>query len=122
MPWLRPQPQESWTKREQALWDQEVWTRIKFIAFDWTPTDVAAGGQNGYLLSAAPGADIQTSAAVGFRQGMGLKLTCPGVPFFGLTWDAACLANDTVNIWINNSSGVIQTPPAGTWTLFGVIV
>lgn len=122
MPWSKPQPLQSWTELQKAQWNTEVWARVKFFQFDWTPPLIPAGFLFNFLMASVAPADILTNACVGLRIGMGLKLTAPALPSTGLVWDCTVEANDTATIWIQNFSAANQTPPAGLWTLSGVIV
>lgn len=122
MPWDKPQPLQSWTPQQQAAWQSEVWARTKFFQFDWTPPLIPATFLFNFFMASVMPADILSNACIGLRIGMGLKLTSPALPARGLVWDCTVEANDTATIWIQNFGPFDQTPPAGLWTLSGVIV
>lgn len=121
MPWTSPQPLERWSDRQQALWDNEIWTRVKFFTMTFAPGSIPASTIATFSVASTGSPDVLTNACQGLRVGMGLKLTAPAVPPGGLMWDCTVTADDTLTIWIQNLSGAAATPPAGTWAVTGVL-
>lgn len=121
MPWKAPQPSPAWKERERTDFTKEVWTRIKFISFQWAPGSIAASTVGTFTI-ATTGGDLTTQAVLGLRVGMPVKLTAPSSPPAGLYWDCAVTANDSLTVWIGNVSGSAETAPSGTWSLMGVVI
>jgi len=119
MPWDQPQPLERHSDQQRAQWALEVWTRLKFFQFDWTPGSIPANTSKVFVMAETFG-DIQTKSCVGLRVGMGLKLTAPS-PVSFLTWDCAVQEDDTLTLWMSNPTAAPIVGPGGTWTLMGII-
>jgi hypothetical protein len=122
MPWTQPEPLPTQTDLQKMWWQKEIWTRGKFFTFSWTPPVIFAGTIRTFQMAATGSPDILTNSCLGLRVGMGVKLTSPAVPGFGLVWDCTVLANDTLTIWFQNlNGGADVTPPAGNWNVWGML-
>lgn len=118
--WNAPQPRDTWTPKERADFEREVWTRVKFGSFDWTPPLIAANTTTAFVVG--PGAAVDTRVTVGLRVGMPVSVTAPDVMVNGLSAQALVAANDTLTIAIANVTAGGLTPPAGTWAFQGMVI
>jgi hypothetical protein len=118
--WNAPQPKENQNPRERVAFELEIWTRLKFGSFSWTPPLVGATTTSTFV--AADGGTINTREVIGLRVGMPIKVTPPAVMTNGLSVDAVVLTNDALTIAVANTSAGGLTPPAGSWSFMGVVI
>lgn len=122
--WTTPQPTEAQDDTEKINFLREVWTRVRFAAFLWTPPPILAN--SGTAFTVAPvgvvGASVNTNLVIGTRTGMGIAVNPPAALPFGLIANCVVTASDRLEIDILNVTGGPLTPPAGKWTFWGVIV
>jgi|SRR5215831_14323663 len=121
MPWKSPRPIERWSNRERVLLESELWDRLKFFQFSWTPGTIPAVSIVIFTIGATSG-DLITPSVTGVRIGMPIKLTAPTVPSGGLVWDATVTTNDQVSVWIQNFSGANLAAPSGLWSIIGIVI
>src|SRR5690349_21394428 len=103
MPWKTTRPTERQSERERVLNQAEVWYRIKFFQFTWSPGVIPADTIATFTIDPVSG-DVVTKSVTGMRVGMAIKLTAPSVHSPGLLWDATVTTNDQVSVWIQNVS------------------
>lgn len=121
MPWASPQPLETWSDREANGFSLEIFRRIKFGSFAWSPPLVGPGVTTDFLVAAAGGAVISTGPT-GLRVGNPVSVTAPGVIDRLVTVQARVTANDTLTITIANGSAGNTTAPAGNWSFIGMVL
>lgn len=119
--WLSPQPHAGWGEVEQTNLLREVWARVVFSTFQWTPPSINANTTTGFTFGSTVSADINNPAARLFRVGMGITLNPPASLPYGLAINALVLQTGQMHIDIMNVTGAPVTPPSGTWTFWGVI-
>lgn len=117
--WQAPLPRDNASEKERGDFAREVWTRIKFSDFDWTPPAVAAGDQVTFVV--AEGGDVDTKLAIGLRVGMPVSITAPSSLPNGLIVQGLVTTNDHLDIVIGNSTAGSITPPAGAWAYMGIV-
>lgn len=118
--WNSPVPQESRSDRERTDFMREIWSRVKFGSFDWTPPLVAGNTTSTFTVRES-GGSVTSMAPTGLRVGMPVYVTAPAVMSNGLSVQALVATNDVLTIAVANVTAGGLTPPAGTWSFQGVI-
>jgi hypothetical protein len=121
--WNSPQPNHAWGDIEQVNLLREMWGRVIFSSFKWTPPAVPGSSSAAFVI-APPGiaADVNTPLVTNLRVGQGIAINPPAPLPAGLVASCLVVTNGRLHVDILNASAGPLTPPAGAWTFWGVIV